>query len=141
MHRKPFFPQRQRPKALERRMAHRPQWFSTFLAGNHREQNRLRREIATMKGSVVWLLRQRRQGQWSLDERTRLREVMRSASAVSPYLIIWAIPGSLLLLPFLAWFIDHRRQRNARTSDSAAPADSAAPSSTNASDTPLTPPA
>ena len=122
-------------------MAHRPQWFSTFLAGNHREQNRLRREIATMKGSVVWLLRQRRQGQWSLDERTRLREVMRSASAVSPYLIIWAIPGSLLLLPFLAWFIDHRRQRNARTSDSAAPADSAAPSSTNASDTPLIPPA
>lgn len=122
-------------------MAHRPQWFSTFLAGNHREQNRLRREIATMKGSVVWLLRQRRQGQWSLDERTRLREVMRSASAVSPYLIIWAIPGSLLLLPFLAWFIDHRRQRKARTSDSAAPADSAAPSSTNASDTPLTPPA
>lgn len=122
-------------------MAHRPQWFSTFLAGNHREKNRLRREIATMKGSVVWLLRQRRQGQWSLDERTRLREVMRSASAVSPYLIIWAIPGSLLLLPFLAWFIDHRRQRNARTSDSAAPADSAAPSSTNASDTPLTPPA
>ena len=122
-------------------MAHRPQWFSTFLAGNHREKNRLRREMATMKGSVVWLLRQRRQGQWSLDERTRLREVMRSASAVSPYLIIWAIPGSLLLLPFLAWFIDHRRQRKARTSDSAAPADSAAPSSTNASDTPLTPPA
>ena len=139
MHRKPFL--HQRPKALERRMAHRPQWFSTFLAGNHREKNRLRREIATMKGSVVWLLRQRRQGQWSLDERTRLREVMRSASAVSPYLIIWAIPGSLLLLPFLAWFIDHRRQRKARTSDSAAPADSAAPSSTNASDTPLTPPA
>ena len=96
MHRKPFL--HQRPKSLERRMAHRPQWFSTFLAGNHREQNRLRREIATMKGSVVWLLRQRRQGQWSLDERTRLREVMRSASAVSPYLIIWAIPGSLLYL-------------------------------------------
>ena len=122
-------------------MAHRPQWFSTFLAGNHREQNRLRREIATMKGSVVWLLRQRRQGQWSLDERTRLREVMRSASAATPYLIIWAIRGWLLLLPFLAWFIDPRRQRKARTSDSAAPADSAAPSSTNASDTPLTPPA
>ena len=130
MHRKPFFPQRQRPKALERRMAHRPQWFSTFLAGNHREKNRLRREMATMKGSVVWLLRQRRQGQWSLDERTRLREVMRSASAVSPYLIIWAIPGSLLLLPFLAWFIDHRRQR----SNSTLPADSVPPST--APDTP-----
>ena len=116
MHRKPPAQPRHTPphaKALERRMARRPQWFSTFLAGNHREKTRLRREMATLKGSVVWLLRQRRQGQWSVDERTRLREVMRSASEVSPYLIIWVVPGSLLLLPFLAWFMDNRRQRRA----------------------------
>ena len=35
---------------------------------------------------------------------------MRSASSVSPYLIIWVIPGSMLLLPFMAWFIDSRRK-------------------------------
>ena len=103
--------QRLRHGALKRRMAQRPQWFSAFLAGNHREKNRLRQEMATMKGSVVWLLRQRRQGQWTADERSQLRQVMRSASSVSPYLIIWVIPGSLLLLPLLAWFIDHRRNQ------------------------------
>ncbi|MDA8521512.1 hypothetical protein [Acidovorax sp. NCPPB 4044] len=86
-----------------------PEWFCAFLAGNQREQSRFRKELATMRGSVVWLLRQRRQGHWSADERERLRGVMRSASSVSPYLLVWAVPGSMLLLPFMAWFIDRRR--------------------------------
>lgn len=96
-------------------MAQRPEWFSAFLAGNHREKTRLRQEIATMKGSVVWLLRQRRQGQWTSEERAELRQVMRSASSVSPYLMIWVIPGSLLLLPFLAWFMDRRRSQRGQS--------------------------
>ena len=111
--------QRLRPKALERRMAQRPEWFSAFLAGTRREKTGLRQEVATMKGSVVWLLRQRRQGQWSSQERTQLRQVMRSASSVSPYLVIWVIPGSLLLLPFLAWFIDRRRSQRAQAKEAA----------------------
>jgi hypothetical protein len=36
---------------------------------------------------------------------------VRSASSVSPYLFIWALPGSVLLLPFLAWFLDSRRKQ------------------------------
>lgn len=94
-------------------MEHAPEWFSAFLAGNHREKTRLKRELATLKGSVVWLVRQRRQGHWTANEREHLRGVMRSASAVSPYLLIWVVPGSMLLLPFLAWFIDHRRKGSA----------------------------
>lgn len=96
--------------AFQRRMEKAPEWFCSFLAGNSREKTRLRSEMAVMKGSVVWLVRQRRQGQWSAQERAHLRQVMRSASSVSPYLIIWVVPGSMLLLPFLAWFIDSRRK-------------------------------
>lgn len=96
--------------AFQRRMERAPEWFCSFLAGNSREKTRLRSEMAVMKGSVVWLVRQRRQGQWSAHERAHLRQVMRSASSVSPYLIIWVIPGSMLLLPFMAWFIDSRRK-------------------------------
>jgi hypothetical protein len=92
-------------------MERAPEWFCAFLAGNSREKDRLRREIATLRGSVVWLVRQRRQGCWSTHERSHVRLVMRSASSVSPYLIIWVIPGSMLLLPFLAWFIDRQRQK------------------------------
>lgn len=104
--------------AFERRRNRRPDWFCSFLAGNTREKTRFRTELATMKGSVVWLVRQRRLGAWSATEREHLRQVMRSASAVSPYLLIWVVPGSLLLLPFLAWFIDRRRRKVLKTTES-----------------------
>ncbi len=100
--------------AFRRRMERAPEWFCSFLAGNSREKSRLRREMATMKGSVTWLVQQRRQGNWTAQERARLRDVMRSASSVSPYLFIWVIPGSMLLLPFLAWFLDQQRKRRER---------------------------
>lgn len=101
-------------QAFQRRIERAPGWFCSFLAGNSREKSRLRREIATMKGSVVWLVQQRRQGTWSAEERGHLRDVMRSASSVSPYLFIWVIPGSMLLLPFMAWFLDKQRKRRER---------------------------
>lgn len=101
--------------AFQRRMERAPEWFCSFLAGNTREKTRFRSELATIKGSTVWLIRQRRQGAWTAAERDHLRGVMRSASSVSPYLVIWVVPGSLLLLPFLAWFIDRRRRRRAGT--------------------------
>jgi hypothetical protein len=97
--------------AFQRRMERAPEWFCSFLAGNSREKSRLKREMATMKGSVAWLVQQRRQGNWTAAERAHLRDVMRSASSVSPYLFIWVIPGSMLLLPFMAWFLDKQRKR------------------------------
>ncbi len=98
---------------IGRRTQRTPEWLGAFLAGNSREKSRFKREMATIRGSVVWLVRQRRQGQWTAHERAHLRAMMRTASSVSPYLVIWVVPGSLLLLPFLAWFIDHRRKGNA----------------------------
>ncbi|WP_235492210.1 hypothetical protein [Paracidovorax avenae] len=104
-----------------------PEWFCAFLAGNRREQGRFRQELATMRGSVAWLLRQRRQGRWSAEERERLRGLMRSASSVSPYLLIWAVPGSMLLLPFMAWFIDWRRGARERAALAVVPMEDGLP--------------
>ena len=95
---------------IGRRTQRTPEWLGAFLAGNSREKNRFKREMATIRGSVVWLVRQRRLGRWNPEDRAHLRQVMRSASSVSPYLIIWVVPGSMLLLPFMAWFIDMRRK-------------------------------
>ena len=100
--------------AFQRRMERAPEWFCSFLAGNSREKSRLKREMATLRGSVVWLVQQRRQGNWDAAERTHLREVMRSASSVSPYLLVWVVPGSMLILPFMAWFLDRQRKRRER---------------------------
>ena len=108
---------------MARHMERAPEWFCAFLAGNSREKNRFKRDMATIRGSVVWLVRQRRQGQWTAHERAHLREMMRTASSVSPYLVIWVVPGSLLLLPFLAWFIDRRRKGHTVPPVPPAPAD------------------
>lgn len=88
-----------------------PRWFASILAGNHREKHRVRSELKQMKDAIPLLMKQRNGGVWTAEERKQLRALVRSASQVSPYLLIWALPGSMVLMPFLAWFLDVRRKR------------------------------
>jgi hypothetical protein len=97
-------------KHFQVKMQRAPVWFCSFVAGNTREKRRLRDELATMKGAWPLLMKQRRGGTWTADDKQQLKSMVRSASSVSPYLFIWALPGSMLLLPFLAWFLDARRK-------------------------------
>ena len=92
-------------------MRRAPAWFCSFLAGNSREQRRFRDELVTIKGAWPLLMKQRRGGTWTPEDKQQLKVMVRSASSVSPYLFIWAIPGSMLLLPFLAWYLDTRRKQ------------------------------
>lgn len=98
---------------FQAKMRGAPAWFCSLLAGNQREHRRLRDELATMKGAWPLLMKQRRGGKWTLQDREQLKDMVRSASSVSPYLFIWALPGSVLLLPFLAWYLDTRRKHRA----------------------------
>ena len=95
-----------------------PVWFSSMVAGNKREKNRLRLEMEHMKGALPLLMKQRNGGKWSEQDREELRKILRSLSSVSPYLFIWVLPGSILILPFLAWHLDTRRKRRASTASS-----------------------
>ena len=92
-------------------MQRAPVWFCSFLAGNKREQRRFRDELVTIKGAWPLLMKQRRGGTWTPEDKQELKGMVRSASSVSPYLFIWAVPGSVLLLPFLAWYLDTRRKQ------------------------------
>jgi len=100
-------------KHFQVKMPDAPVWFCSFLAGNSREQRRFRDELATMKGAWPLLMKQRRGGKWTHEDKQQLKAMVRSASSVSPYLFIWAVPGSMLLLPFLAWYLDTRRKNRA----------------------------
>ncbi len=95
---------------FQARMSRAPAWFCSFLASNHREKRRFRDELLHIKGAWPLLMKQRNGGTWTHDDKVRLKAMVRSASAVSPYLFIWALPGSMLLLPFLAWFLDRQRK-------------------------------
>lgn len=95
------------------KMTKAPVWFCSFLAGNTREKRRLHEELVTIKGAWPLMMKQRDGGTWTREDKERLRHMLRSASSVSPYLFIWAIPGSVILLPFMAWYLDKRRKGKA----------------------------
>lgn len=99
---------------FQTKMKRAPVWFCSFLASNSREKLRLRDELALMKGAWPLLMKQRNGGKWTPEEKTELKAMIRSASSVSPYLFIWALPGSVVLLPFLAWHLDRQRKRRIR---------------------------
>ncbi|MBC5781319.1 hypothetical protein H8N03_00085 [Ramlibacter sp. USB13] len=96
---------------FQAKMKRAPVWFCSFLAGNNRERVRFRDELVNMKGAWPLLMKQRRGGTWTPEDKQQLKTMVRSASSVSPYLFIWALPGSVLLLPFLAWYLDTRRKQ------------------------------
>ncbi|MDB5964608.1 MAG: hypothetical protein JWQ72_1108 [Polaromonas sp.] len=98
---------------FQARMPRAPAWFSSFVASNHREKRRFRDELVHIRGAWGLLMKQRNGGTWTPEDKVRLKAMVRSASSVSPYLFIWAIPGSMLLLPFLAWFLDRQRKNRA----------------------------
>jgi hypothetical protein len=99
---------------FQAKMKRAPVWFCSFLASNSREKLRMRDELARMKGAWPLLMKQRNGGKWTAEEKEQLKLMVRSASSVSPYLFIWAVPGSVVLLPLLAWFLDRQRKNRAR---------------------------
>ena len=100
--------------SYQSRMQRAPKWFGSFLASNSREKNRMRTELSKIKGAIPLLMKPRNGSKWTTQDRQELKMMLRAASAVYPYLIIWALPGSILLLPFLAWHLDARRKNRER---------------------------
>lgn len=100
--------------SYQQRLRRAPGWFHSFLASNSREKNRLRQELGTIKGAIPLLMKPRNGVKWTAQDRHDLQHMLRAASAVYPYLIIWALPGSVLLLPLLAWHLDARRKNRER---------------------------
>ncbi len=46
---------------------------------------------------------------WSTPDRATFRAIMVKLWRISPYLVVIALPGSLLILPALAWWLNRRR--------------------------------
>ncbi len=96
---------------FQARMPSAPAWFSSMAAGNSREKARLRAELGQIRGGISLLMKQRNGGKWTSDDKRELKAVLQRVSALSPYLLVWVLPGSVLILPFLAWHLDTRRKR------------------------------
>lgn len=86
-----------------------------MLEAQQRERQQITRELAKVKGLMPLLMKRRNGGRWSVDERHELIEQLHAFAHLSPYLVVLVMPGSFLLLPALAWWLDRRRGQ--RTTD------------------------
>lgn len=89
-----------------------------FVATQKREAKHVLAELLAMRGLMPLLMKPRNGGQWTPDERAELLNQLRRLSRISPYLLFLLLPGSALLLPVYAWWLDRRRNVRLGEADS-----------------------
>lgn len=83
----------------------------SFHAPLIRERDRIRAEMQAIQGLLPLLMKQRNGSRWTPAERAQLRGHLRNLTSLSPYLLVLLTPGSFVLFPLLAWWLDRRRQK------------------------------
>jgi hypothetical protein len=83
--------------------------FRHVMQLQERERKALLSEIVQIKGLMPLLMKPRNDQRWSAEDKAELREHMRRISHISPYIAIMILPGSIVMLPVLAWWLDRRR--------------------------------
>ncbi len=74
-------------------------------------------DVVRMRGLMPLLMKHRNGGSWTAEERAELLMQLRILSRVSPTLLLLLLPGSALLLPVYAWWLDRRREPRKKTGD------------------------
>lgn len=83
----------------------------SLLAAQKRERDRILAELVKIRGFMPLLMKPRNGVHWTPQERDELAMQLRAVAHLSPYLAVTVLPGSFLLLPLLAWWLDRRRHR------------------------------
>ena len=79
------------------------------MVSQKREARRVMSELSAIRGLVPLLMKARNGDAWTRAERNELLAQLRRLSHLSPYLMLLVMPGSVLLLPVYAWWLDRRR--------------------------------
>jgi len=80
-----------------------------MLDAQERERKQIVAQAIRVRGLMPLLMKPRNGAKWTHAERDELQEQLRALRSLSPYLLVLALPGSFLLLPMLAWWLDRRR--------------------------------
>ena len=91
------------------RAAAMPGWWQQIVLSQRREVRRILSELMVTRGMMPLLMKARNGGQWTPAEKEELLGHLRRMAHLSPYLIVLALPGSILILPAYAWWLDRRR--------------------------------
>ena len=74
-------------------------------------RKRLLAEILGIEGLMPLLMKPRNGQLWTRQDLTQLYTHFKRLSAVCSYFIVLILPGSVLVLPLVAWWLDRRRRR------------------------------
>ena len=88
-----------------------PGWWRQVVSSQRREAQRILAELLATRGIMPLLMKARNGERWTLAEKDELLTHLRRMAHLSPYLIALLLPGSVLLLPIYAWWLDRRRLR------------------------------
>lgn len=86
-----------------------PVLVSRMLEAQQRERVLITAELVKIKGLMPLLMKRRNGGHWTAAERTELMQQLQAIAHLSPYLVVLVMPGSFVVLPVLAWWLDRRR--------------------------------
>jgi hypothetical protein len=76
-----------------------------------RERKHLLSEMVQVKGLMPVLMKRRNKQQWSREDKAEIKAQLRRMTQITPYLVVLVMPGGLVILPALAWWLDRRRNR------------------------------
>jgi len=79
-----------------------------------REKKYLLSEMVQIKGLMPLLMKPRNKQKWSPEDRQEVVVQLRRLSRITPYLAVMVLPGSFVMLPALAWWLDRRRLKKLR---------------------------
>lgn len=74
-----------------------------------RERRHVLAEMEHVRGLMPLLMRHRNGETWTPEDRVKIVQELRALVGLSPYLLPILLPGCILFLPLLAWWLDRRR--------------------------------
>jgi hypothetical protein len=93
---------------------HKPVIVRTVMEMMDRERKYVLGEVVQITGLMPLLMKPRNHQKWTPEDKRKIINHLRRLSMVSPYLAVMVMPGSFVVLPALAWWLDRRRQNNLR---------------------------
>ena len=76
-----------------------------------RERRALLAEMVQVRGLMPLLMKRRNKQKWTEADLHELQIHIKRLGKLSPYIVVFVMPGGFAMLPVLAWWLDRRRQR------------------------------
>jgi hypothetical protein len=71
-----------------------------------RERQNIQSEFAQVKGLVPLLMKPRNKQQWTPQDKLALKQHLKCLSRISVYIAVIVLPGGLIVLPIMGWWLD-----------------------------------